>query len=401
MTAFFKPESIHPLNGVDPNLPVDDLGVLGDITAKAEIVALGEPTHGQKEINQLRDRMSRYLIEHHGFRVIAMEDSAIKCRLVNDSIVHGKGTADSALRQQNFWTWRTREVLAMIEWLREWNLAHPDDIVRFIGIDFQDISTPVSELIRVLSQQELPTTGPWQSILVDIGAIPIWGQSNFEEQEVECYLSTLSEIREAIISSKSISPDDLEIALDCVLSVNQSLHLWKEIAASPDEVTPARWNRRDEAMAARAIAATDDGHRVILWAQNGHIQSEPLPGLPRGARTMGQTLRNRFSCQYVVISGMFGSGGYRGFDQDAAALSIADVGEPPIGSLDFELWNSRTESGLLIDLSSPNAKLFEAQSTRWAGAAIEAPDNMIMNVRPAIGSNAIAFVREASPAEPI
>ena len=114
-TPRFKPDSIYPLQGVDPSSPQDDLVVLDEIVTNAKIVGLGEPTHGQKEINQLRDRITRYLIEHQGFRVVAMEDSAIRCRIVNDFIVHGQSTAIGALSSQSFWTWKTREVLAMIE----------------------------------------------------------------------------------------------------------------------------------------------------------------------------------------------------------------------------------------------------------------------------------------------
>lgn len=169
--SVFEPGSIHPLRGVAPDLPDDDLGVLGEIAGNARVVGLGEPTHGQNEINQLRDRMTRFLVQHLGFRVIAMEDSAIKCRLVNDFIMHGGGTAQSVLRQQNFWTWRTLETLAMIEWLREWNIAYPKDKVRFIGIDFQDIATPASELTGLLAQLDPGVETAYKPVLARIGAI--------------------------------------------------------------------------------------------------------------------------------------------------------------------------------------------------------------------------------------
>lgn len=399
--SLFEPGSIHPLRGVAPHLPDDDLHVLGEIIANARVVGLGEPTHGQKEINQLRDRMTRYLVQHLGFRVIAMEDSAIKCRLVNDFIMHGKRTAQSALRQQNFWTWRTLETLAMVEWLRDWSLAYPNDQVRFIGIDFQDIATPVSELVGVLAflGPELETA--YKPVLARIGAIQMWGEEPFTQADYTYSMKALTEIRTHLETSEVILPESLDLGLDCVLSLQQSLRLRREIAASPHETSANRWNRREEAMVERTLKPTRDGNKVIVWAQNGHVQAEQMYWMPPGAKTLGQMLREHLSDDYIVISGMFGSGGYRGFDQDAGVITTTDVGNPPKGTLDHELWSAVDSPAVIANLDSPGAILFESQTTRWAGAAIERNENMITHVHPARGSNAVAFVRQATPSEPL
>lgn len=256
-TPLFKPESILTLNGVDPDLPVDDLAILEEITAEAKIVALGEPTHGQKEINQLRDRMTRYLVENRGFRVIAMEDSAIKCRVINNFLLHGTGTAESALRVQNFWTWRTREVLALIEWLREWNTEHTEDPVRFIGIDIQDLQTPVSELFGVLTRIDLEVAMSFNQRLTPIGAIQLWDEEGLPVSEFDLHMESIQEIRAFVESHQDIPADDLDLALDCLLSIEQSLRLAREpMPEHYSERTADRWNRRDDVMATRALAPT-------------------------------------------------------------------------------------------------------------------------------------------------
>lgn len=400
-TPLFKPESLHPLAGVDPALPPDDLAILAEIVGNAKVVGLGEPTHGQKEINQLRDRITRYLVEHQGFRVVAMEDSAINCRAVNDFIVHGRGTAPGSLSQQNFWTWKTREVLALIEWLREWNVAHPDDTVRFIGIDIQDFATPVSELFGVLVRIDLEVAASYNSTLTAIGKITLWGDDPFDSDVYAGYLATLIEIRQILQTNKKLSLDDLDLGLDCVRALKQALLLKEAITESPTELTAVRWNRRDQVMASRVLTPVLDGTKMVLWAQNGHVQSERPAGLPPGAVTIGQQLRQELEREYAVISGMFGSGGYRGYDESTGALGTLDVGDPPEATLDHELWSQSDSAALLVDLGAPGSILFEPQSTRWAGALLVPGEDMLASVRPAIGSNAIAFVREATPSEPI
>lgn len=380
----------------------DDLAILGDISSRAKIVGLGEPTHGQKEINQLRDRMTRYLVERGGFRVVAMEDSAIRCRIVNAYIVHGRGTAIGALSSQNFWTWKTKEILAMIEWLRSWNVDHPEDAVQFIGIDIQDMATPVAHLFAVLSRIDLETSLAFNERLTPIGVIPLWSEAPLPSDTFAAHMDTMSDIRNLLEESNDVSPEDLDLGLDCVLSIEQTLRLVRwGMPTDHSERSAERWNRRDDVMATRALAPTQAGERVILWAHNGHVQSEQMDGLPPGAVTMGQVLREHLSLGYCVISGMFGSGSYRAFDQGTNRLGTLDVGDPPTGSLDHELWFSTSDSALLVNLDNPGSILFEPQTTRWAGAELVESREMLASVTPAIGSNALAFVREATPSEPL
>lgn len=400
LDSLFESETIFRLYGVEPDLPGDDLAILGEIVASAKIVGLGEPTHGQKEINQLRDRMTRYLIEHQGFRVVAMEDSAIRCRIVNEFVVHGQGTAIGALSSQNFWTWKTREVLAMIEWLRDWNVDHPDDPVRFIGIDIQDISTPVSELFSVLSRIDLDTSLEFHDRLTAIGAIRIWSEDPLPSDTFTTHMETMADIRDLLERSSELSAEDLDLGLDCVLSIEQTLQLVQMgMPADYSTRTAERWNRRDDVMATRTLAPTLDGERVILWAHNGHVQSEQMDGLPPRAVTMGQVLREHLSLEYCVISGVFGSGSYRGVNLETNSLESIDVGDPQEYTIDHELWSMDDAAAMIVDLREPDTILFEQQTTRWAGAELASRDDMLTTVHPAVGSDAFAFVREATPSE--
>lgn len=400
-TSLFKPETIHELAGVEPDIPVDDLAILGDITAHANVVGLGEPTHGQKEPNQLRDRMTRYLVEHQGFRVVAMEDSAIQCRRINDAIVHGIGTPESSLAMQNFWTWRTKEVLAMIEWLHAWNESHPDDMVRFIGVDIQDMETPAIELSGALIRLGLEPANQWSDRLEQLQAITLWGDDLFDEASYRSDLDMLAEIRIFIEEAEEVNPLDVDLALDCVLALEQSLHLWRAIKTAPPTGSAHQWNRRDDVMATRTLAPTLDGAKVVLWAHNGHVQCEAFPGLADGAVTTGQVLRAELGFAYVAISGAFGCGSYRAKNPATGELAALDVGDPPEGSIDHELWMASDSPALIVDLQMPGTILFENQITRWGDATLVPAGFMRTNVRPGFGSNAIAFVREASPSEPI
>lgn len=400
-TSLFKPESIHELAGVEPDLPFDDLEILGEITANSKVIGLGEPTHGQKEINQLRDRMTRYLIEHQGFRVVAVEDSAIRCRRINDAIVHGIGTPESALAMQNFWTWRTKEVLAMLEWLHDRNESHPEDVVRFIGVDIQDLESPAVELASTLVRLGLEAENPYLDRLAEIETITFWGDESFDENMFQADLEMLAELRDIIVNLEHSDPPDVDLGLDCVLALEQSLQLWRENRLAPPTGSAARWNRRDDVMATRTLAPTLNGEKVVLWAHNGHVQCEAFPGLPEGSITTGLALRAERNLNYIAISGAFGSGSYRARSEASGEMQALDVGHPPAGSIDHYLWSASDSPALIVDLEMPGTILFEDQITRWGDASLLPDALMRTTVRPGLGSNAIAFVRQATPSEPL
>ena len=59
----------------EPLPPLDDaeaFGALFDRFADAKVVLLGEATHGTSEFYRARAAISRRLIEHHGFSIVAV-----------------------------------------------------------------------------------------------------------------------------------------------------------------------------------------------------------------------------------------------------------------------------------------------------------------------------------------
>ena len=86
-----------PLNSVEAGNDFDDLTPLKDFVGDARIVSLGEPTHGNREVFQLKHRMIEYLVSELGFNIIAMECPFGEAFDVNRYIVDGIGDPEKAL----------------------------------------------------------------------------------------------------------------------------------------------------------------------------------------------------------------------------------------------------------------------------------------------------------------
>lgn len=99
----------------------------------ATVIGIGESTRFAHETFTLRDNLFRNLVEHHGFRTLAIQDSADVGETLDAYVREGKGTAESAL-DLAWRPWRTAEMASTLSWIREFNEAHPSDQVQIIGV---------------------------------------------------------------------------------------------------------------------------------------------------------------------------------------------------------------------------------------------------------------------------
>ncbi|MHC4729698.1 MAG: erythromycin esterase family protein [Planctomycetota bacterium] len=113
-----------------------DLMPLKQMIGDARIVSLGESTHGSKEIFQMKHRLVEFLATEMGFTIFSIEASMPESYRVNDYVLHGRGDPRELIRGMYFWTWSTDEVLAMVEWMREFNAAGKGPL-QFTGFDMQ------------------------------------------------------------------------------------------------------------------------------------------------------------------------------------------------------------------------------------------------------------------------
>lgn len=126
----------HAVPVPDSARPGLDLAVLAAETRGAEIVALGEFTHGTREVTALKRRAVEFLVERLGFRTLAWEEDWTLGVMIND-YVHGRRDDITALVRQMSPAWRTEEVVDVFTWVREHNLdSRPADRVDVVGAEY-------------------------------------------------------------------------------------------------------------------------------------------------------------------------------------------------------------------------------------------------------------------------
>ncbi|WP_020120188.1 erythromycin esterase family protein [Streptomyces canus] len=116
---------------------VDAAAVMGLLPSRPRLLALGEPTHGEDTLLELRNELFRQLVEQEGYRTIALESDCMRGLLVDDFVTAGTGTLDEVMEQGFSHGWGSSAAnRALVRWMRAHNDGRPaSERVRFAGFD--------------------------------------------------------------------------------------------------------------------------------------------------------------------------------------------------------------------------------------------------------------------------
>ena len=125
-----------PLKTCEAGHGFEDLQPLAALIGGARIVSLGECTHGTREVFQMKHRLLEYLASQRGFTIFSIEANMPEAYELNGYVLEGQGDPKKLIAGMYFWTWNTEEVLAMVEWMRQFNQSGMGRI-EFTGFDMQ------------------------------------------------------------------------------------------------------------------------------------------------------------------------------------------------------------------------------------------------------------------------
>lgn len=294
-----------PLASAEPGHGFDDLTPVGKLVGKARIVALGEATHGSREIFQMKHRILEYLVAKQGFTVFAIEANQPECRAINEYVLHGKGTAKDALAGIYFWTWNTEEVLAMIEWMRAWNAEHPTK-VQFTGFDMQtskvayaNVEAAVVQAVPAKAEELMAPLAPLSSSAASEAV------AKLGEPARAALVAALAALRPVLAKADADTRHDLRIL--------------EQAAAMYMQKRP--YEARDAAMAENVGWLLEQTKaRIVVWAHNGHIANELS-----SYTNLGSHLRTKYKRAYLNLGFVFGEGAFQAIDMTKQPPRLGEV----------------------------------------------------------------------------
>lgn len=304
-------------------LPGDDASEVVSLIGQAELVLLGESTHGSSEFYRLRADITRALFEQGRVDAIAVEadwpDALRVSRFVRGE--DGDSRAEDALGDfQRFplWMWRNQEVLRFAAWLRGANQARdPQARVGFYGLDLYSLHASMQAVIAYLdhsqpqaAQQARERYACFEQFAPDpqhYGYAASFGELESCENQVVAQLVSLQQQRQANLSSNARSEDELFYA-------EQNARVARDAEAYYRAMYRGRnqsWNLRDTHMADTLDALREHlqmrlgrAPRIVVWAHNSHIGDARATEMGRGGEiNLGQLMRERHGPDRVFLLG--------------------------------------------------------------------------------------------------
>lgn len=116
---------------------VDAAAVMTLLPARPRVLALGEPTHGEDTLLDLRNTLFRQLVEREDYRTIALETDCVAALTVDAYVTSGTGTLDEVMERGFSHGWGASAAnRELVSWIREFNINRPvPEQLRFAGID--------------------------------------------------------------------------------------------------------------------------------------------------------------------------------------------------------------------------------------------------------------------------
>lgn len=373
-------EAICELKTLDPEKYIELTEIVDAIDG--EIIAVGEATHGTQEFCVFKHQLFRYLVKNRGFRIFAIEAGFPEARSVNDYVVNGRGSAKEVLENLVFWNLQTKELLELVEWIREFNKENEDEI-KFYGFDMQFTNTALASVRSKIKEENISLDKDVEKSLTLLEEGKFGNDDADEVSDSLTFLQSLDGINEC-----SYIKRELEI-------LKQAFQYY--CAEQSHEI-------RDRYMAENIswILDKEPTDKIFIWAHNAHISKDTF--LDSESRAMGHFLEKEFGKAYYALAQEFENGEFLAKD-----VRKGNYDDQEIEALSFVDRKTNLSEGLktisldsfFINLRDPNIKTFLQNKKELHDVGVQfISENKHLIKRDLIRSfDGLIYFRETSPSE--
>lgn len=312
---------------------------MADWLGDAQIVLIGEATHGTCDFYQTRADLTRRLVERHNFSAVAIEGDWPDAYRVNQYVrgVDSIRNADDALRGfSRFpqWMWRNHVTLEFVEWLHAFNTERTEATsAGFYGLDLYSLNQSIQSVLAYLES-------------VDPAAAKLARESYecFEtyDHNTESYAWASRQLGEGMCEDAVVKQllelrareEDYRSRGDpCAdaqfFSAEQNARLARnaeEYYRTMFQGRTAAWNVRDRHMAETLdelvayLRQRGQPAKIVVWAHNSHVGDARATEVgEQGELNLGQLARERYGARAKLV----------GFSTHSGTVTAAaDWGEP-------------------------------------------------------------------------
>lgn len=306
-----------------PHISSKSFGSYFDSFADNDVVLLGDGSHGTSEFYQARAEITKHLIKHHGFNIVAVEadwpDAEAVDRYVRQrpEVQTTEGEEkDEPFKRFPTWMWRNRETQFFAEWLRNYNAEVPqEEKVGFFGLDLFSMGASMravtdylesvdSEMAKV-ARQRYSCLQPWVEDPTQYGFLMSYPDVGIKRCEGKV-IRMLQDLLKRRLKSEAtqIEGDDSYSAEQNARVVAHAEAYYRAMFYNAS----SSWSLRDTHMSdtlKRLMDTRPKGSKAVVWAHNSHVGDARYTAMGRihGEVNLGQLARERFGRDKVALLG--------------------------------------------------------------------------------------------------
>ncbi|MHC1749393.1 MAG: erythromycin esterase family protein [Cellulosilyticaceae bacterium] len=291
------------INQVKADGKYEDLLPLKERLEKADVIGMGEATHGNKEFFQMKHRVFEFLVKEMNIKNFALEADFGGAQIVNNYILNNVGTAEQAAKGLGFSIYKIQEISDMLKWMHDYNLTVKEtDKVHFYGFDMQRYDANKAVILKYAQKVGLKNI---EQLEKDLTPLNDENMYNMEAPllrsmlvKVNGLIKNLEDNKAAYV--KKSSEREYQIVLKHVGIMKQNIN---------HQLTGNKSDNRDAFMAENVQwileyeKAIGRG-KLFISGHNGHIEKSSS-GM---YRSMGANLAKVYSEKYYAIGTEFYKG---------------------------------------------------------------------------------------------
>ncbi|KZN34745.1 hypothetical protein N480_20900 [Pseudoalteromonas luteoviolacea S2607] len=287
----------------------NDLGSLDTYFSGPRLIQLGESSHGSKQMNQIKNRLTQYLHQYHGFNTIAFESSTFACTNALNSRpdISGRELMGACI----FGIWMTESVLDLFDYIvASQNTERP---LKLAGFDVQRSGSfdgthhYQAFFSEALIRQPLQFELDLEALLTTIATLSERDRNCFRDySQSGCdYIGQqLPDIKAALDKlvdhfANQVTPEPMTL-----LVARSMRRMMDMIEASYESGISAGIRARDRGMADNFIDLADSvlsSDKIIIWAHNFHI-AEHYPSDTTPQKHMGAHLADHYGEDLYTVA---------------------------------------------------------------------------------------------------
>lgn len=342
-------DAIQPLKAAAPDadVDIDDLAVIAEAIGHADVIGIGEASHGTREFFRFNHWLVRYLVEEHGLRLLGVEANFAAALDINDYVMSGDGTAEAVLCQDCIHDpFQTESVLELVDWIRKFNEGRrPADRVRFHGFDVQFPPVAAAKLgtyFEAVDRDILEDVrGPMDQLVEN------WFPDLADDEAIRNHLAARNAVVETLRTAlqanqrsyvDTTSRKRYERARRLVWLLEAGRRQYAAIYEGQTGVDSSIVIR-DRAMAAQVQWLLDHEpvDRMAIWAHNAHLSRREFGGgtvrFQEGLPSLGQVLAAHPDVDYYALGLLLGGGQVRSTAGPSGTFRVPGPVGPPAGSV--------------------------------------------------------------------